>query len=41
MNNPLFVPADVPEAKRREYQKNLQLATHDTGRLMLLQVIRR
>lgn len=35
MNSPLFVPADVPEAKRSEYEKNIQLATHDTGRLML------
>lgn len=35
MNNPLFVPADVPEAKRLEYEKNIKLATHGTGRLML------
>jgi fructose-bisphosphate aldolase / 6-deoxy-5-ketofructose 1-phosphate synthase len=28
-------PADVPVAKRDEYQRNMMLATHDTGRLML------
>jgi fructose-bisphosphate aldolase / 6-deoxy-5-ketofructose 1-phosphate synthase len=29
------VPMDVPESKKEEYIKNISLATHDTGRLML------
>lgn len=28
-------PADVPETMRLEYEKNMSVATHDTGRLML------
>ena len=35
MNNSLFVPVDVPEAKRSAFEKNIALATHETGRLML------
>lgn len=29
------VPADVPESQVEEYKKNISIATHDTGRLML------
>ncbi|MBI3379170.1 aldolase [Candidatus Gottesmanbacteria bacterium] len=28
-------PADVPESQIEEYKKNISIATHDTGRLML------
>lgn len=29
------VPSDVPESQIEEYKKNISIATHDTGRLML------
>jgi fructose-bisphosphate aldolase / 6-deoxy-5-ketofructose 1-phosphate synthase len=35
MNNTINAPLDVPEVKRGEYLKNMETATHGTGRLML------
>jgi fructose-bisphosphate aldolase / 6-deoxy-5-ketofructose 1-phosphate synthase len=35
MNNAYPTPIDVPESKRGEFEENMKLATHDTGRLML------
>lgn len=35
MNNSLLVPYDVPKEKKIEFEQNLRLATHETGRLML------
>lgn len=35
MNDTILVPADVPASKREEYEKNMSLATHGTGKLML------
>lgn len=35
MKNSIIIPADVPEIKKAEFEKNIVAATHDTGRLML------
>lgn len=35
MNNSIVIPTDVPEDQRQAFEKNLRLATHETGRLML------
>lgn len=35
MKTQIFVPSDVPKEKKSEFEKNIRLATHDTGRLML------
>lgn len=31
----LIIPVDVPQDKRGDFEKNLKVATHETGRLML------
>lgn len=35
MTNTIITPLDVPQDKKSEYESNIRLATHDTGRLML------
>lgn len=35
MDSKILIPLDVPQSKRSEYEKNIDRATHGTGRLML------
>ena len=35
MSNTFITPLDVPKNKRSDFERNMKLATHETGRLML------